>query len=495
MLTLASALLRERFRKLSQHYGWSGYASAGLMLFLFGWAGSASAAQYVKAGADMFEILLIALWTAWSISAACSGKDLSWRISLERILVFPLPGFLRLYTLAFVLGFLSSPLLVGLFVVQFCAYAKSGISLTNLIAVWIGYLLFVASVRLSASLAQVALHRGRLLEGSHRIAVSLAGLSISAFTLASSFRSGIRVFHPGYLFNLVVSGEQLSYPLFCMGVWVVLLALVDFGIQRELIFSGFRGPLAPGNRMMACRSILMLHPTWPGPLFRIGVCGWLRSRSAFLLFVWGTAYSFLWTYFSKPDDVYYFFLFIWMNLLFHTYLRGNLLGTDGSGVWIYYMFPSRIDRTLSSKSLSLSLLQGCMVASLLAAGLFRADTPIGIAAWGRIASYAISGILFGEICGFFFSVLYPDSIDRSSQFDGGTTVGALVVPVLQILFLFFFMLVSGGMTQFHSTAKYWGSLLTLPSLLFIARFAVLTTWVHKAMLEKREIILKRLAGQ
>jgi hypothetical protein len=213
-----------------------------------------------------------------------------------------------------------------------------------------------------------------------------------------------------------------------------------------------------------------------------------------MLFVWGGAYSFLWTYFSKPDDAFYFFLFIWMNLLFHSYLRGNLLGTDRGGAWLYYMFPVRIDRALGSKSLSLSLLQGCMIAALLAAGFLRADTRIAFAAWSRILSYAISGVLFGEICGFFFSVRYPDPIDRTSQFDGGTTVGALAVPGLQILFLALFMLASSRAPQFFSPAARYGLLLAMPLFLGIVRSSILATWVPKAMLESREIILKKLSA-
>jgi hypothetical protein len=276
---------------------------------------------------------------------------------------------------------------------------------------------------------------------------------------------------------------------------MALFMLADFKVQRHLTFSGNRGPLAPAAGAIFQRSIFMLHYGWPGPLFRIGICGWLRSRSALLLFVWGSAYSYLWTYFSKPDDEYYFYLFIWMNLLFHAYLRGNLLGTDCGGAWIYYMLPFRIDRALSAKSMSLSLLQCCMVASLLLAGFLQKDFSISIAAWSRLMSYAVSSILFGEICGFFFSVLYPDSIDRNSQFDGGTTVGALLTPVLQIVFLFFFMSLSGGMKRPGAGAAYWGILLSVPSLLLMARFVVLETWARKALLENRESILGKLSGR
>jgi hypothetical protein len=335
------------------------------------------------------------------------------------------------------------------------------------------------------------LYQVRYIPGPIKFLATLGTAFITAGTLASMLHFGIREVHPGHLFGLVLSGKEYLHPLAYLILWVALLGLADFLIQHNLTYSGIRGPLAPRNSMMRRCSVLLFHSAWPGPLFRVGILGWLRSRSSLLLFIWGGVYSSLWTLYSRPDDASHFFLFIWMLLLFHSYLRGNLLGTDRAGVWLYYMIPLRIDRALNSKSLSLSLLQSCMVASLLVAGFFGSNTTLEIGDWSRVLSYALSGIVFGEICGFFFSVKYPDPIDRKSQFAGGTTVGALIVPALQILFLFLFILISG---RVQISAPYWGLLLAVPSLLLVARFVVLKTWVRRAMLEEREFLLKRLAG-
>jgi hypothetical protein len=494
-MLLSRLLLRERWRKLNLHYGRAGFATAGLMLLLLFWTGAAFAAEYMRqADADMIETISIALWIVWTIGAASTGKDLSWRINLERILIFPSPGFPRLYTLAFTLGYLSAPMLACLSAVTFCYCARAGFRPGGIPAAWIGYLLLAASVRLSASLVRVVLHRIRYLPRFLAIVITLAVALVSASTLASMTWSRARIFHPGSLFGLVISGAAPFYPLLGMGIWTAMLYLADFLVQRHLAFSGIRDPLAPNVHRTVGSNCFMLHPTWPCPLFRVGVCGWLRSRSALLLFIWGAGYSFLWTYYSRPDDAYFFFLFIWMNLLFHAYLRGNLLGTDRRGAWIYYMFPSPIHRAMSSKGLSLSLLQGCMIAALMTAGVLWTSVPLGFIAWSRILSYAVSGILFGETCGLFFSIRYPDSIDRNSQFDGGMTVGALAVPVLQLAFLFLFMLASGGVQPFQQKATHWGVLLAAPLFLFWVRLGVLKFWVPKAMLENREIILNKLTG-
>jgi len=495
MIVLARLLLLERLRKLNLHYGWAGYASAGIGLLIFGWAGLDLAIPYMnKADFSLMTTFLTALWAAWTLFAAFTGKDLSWRINLQRILALPLPGFLRLYTLAFSLGFLSCPLLLALLVVPFWASFQAGLGIGGVFAVWTGCLLFAATVRMSASVARAVIYQARNLPGPLRSVALLAMAFITAATIAALFRFGIHLPHPGSLFSLVLSGNQTLYPLVCLIFWAAFLGLADLLIQRELIYSGTRGPLAPQNLSMHRCNLMLFHPAWPGPLFRVGILGWLRSRSALLLFVWGGIYSIFWTWYSKPDDVFYFFLFIWMNLLFHSYLRGNLLGTDRGGVWLYYMLPFSIDRALSSKSLSLSLLQSCMILSLLAAGSFRAGGLIDLADWCRIISYAISGILVGEICGFFFSIKYPDSIDRNSQFDGGTTVGALIVPVLQILFLFLFILISERARHFHLSGAFGAVLVSVPLFLFTLRRLVLKTWVCKTMLQDREVLLKKLSG-
>ena len=492
---LARLLLLERLRKSNLHYGWAGYTSAGMGLLLLGWFGLNLVIRYARhAGFQRLEFLFISLWIAWSLLSTITGKDLSWRINRERILVLPSQGFLTLYILVFALGFLSIPLLLFLLIVQFWTFLQPGFGLAHVFAVSGGYLFFVASVRLCASLARVALYEVGQLPGALKLPAILAAVFIPSGTLAAALGAGMRGLHPGHLFALILSGKQYGHPLASLFLWTALLGLADLLVQHDLTYSGIRGPLALRNGTKRRCSVLLFHPAWPGPLFRIGVLGWLRSRSALLLFVWGGAYSFLWTYYSGPDDVFYFFLFIWMNLLFHSHLRGNLLGIDRAAAWLYYMLPCRIDFALSSRSLSLSLLQGSMVASLLAAGFIQADTHFETADWGRILSYALSAIAFGEICGFYFSVKYPDSIDPKSRFDGSTTVGALAVPVLQIAFLFLFILISGRAWKSGMTSTYWGLLLAVPLFLFIARSFVLNTWAAKAMGEDREALLKKLSG-
>jgi hypothetical protein len=492
MIILAMLLIRDRWRKLNQHYGWAEYGSAGMVLLLFGWAGAASASQYVRqATASRLEILMSSLWAGWVLMAAITGKDLSWRIALERIRVFPSPGFLKIYLSTFVLGFLSSPLFVGFCAVQYWACLRGGFRFLEVLAAGAAFLPFVASVRLSGSLCRSLLHFGKWLTPRHKWAAGLGIGILAVSTFISVLHPEIGAVHPGQLFGRLISGEARVYPLAGMALWAAALIVMDCILQRALTYSCIH-PMTAGSGLSLRSGMLLPYPLWPGPVFQIGVLGWLRSRAALMLFLWGGLYSFLWTWYSKPDEVLYFFLFICMNVFFHSYLRGNLLGIDRGAAWLYYRFPVRIERALSSKNLSLSFLQGCMIAALFVAGFLRADPRITVMEWSALISYAVSAILFGETCGFFFSILYPESIDRTSQFDGGATIGNMVVSGLQFLFLILFLGVFRGVQRFFPAAFCWGLFLAAPVFLCMIRFVVLATWVHNAMWTRREVILKKL---
>ncbi len=495
MIELTRLLIKEHSRRLKQHYGWIGYLSVGLVLLMFGWMGvhaaSRRAEEFTLARLDG---VLTSLWVSWVVAAVLTGRDLSWRIRLEQILVWPTKGFLRRYTVVFVLGFLSLPLLVFLIVAEVWAGSRAGFTPLVLLATLIGAGMFVASVRLTASLVRTALQGRGCLPGAVRWSAMLAAVLLSVLSGASLLIPEVRVLFPGHQFALLISGERIRFSLVCMGALIALLIPADCATQRALIYSGIRGPLMPRRRTLVGECLLTVHPAWPRPLFRIALLGWLRSRNALLLCLWGLSYSFFYTYLSRPDEAFYFFLFIWMNLLFHSYLRGNLLGIDRGAAWLYYVLPVRIGSALSAKNLSLSLLQSCMVASLLAAGGLKADPQISRAAWSGVFIYSVSSLLFGEICGAFFSVRYPDPIDRLAQFSGGTTFGALVLPALNAIFLAAFLLGSGLANRFLSPVLHWCLLLTIPACLLAVRAAAVPAWADRALLNGRETILKKLSG-
>ena len=182
-----------------------------------------------------------------------------------------------------------------------------------------------------------------------------------------------------------------------------------------------------------------------------------------------------------------------MNLVLHSSVRGNLLGIDRGSAWIYYGFPAPIEQSLNSKSLSLNFLQAIMIASLLIAGALRHSAPFSFESWGGILSYSLSAIMFGEISGFYFSIRHPEPMDRTSQYDGSTTVGAFMVGAIQFLFLFLFLQTSTYVRVHMNPACYWILLLSFPAVSVFCRFLMLKTWARKTMLAQSEIILNKLS--
>ena len=493
MNCLAGVLICERLRKLNLHHGWTGYLSASLALSLLGSMATASLSQFLKqAPIRCLENLTLGLWISWVLIAIVTGKDLSWRINRERLRIFPSLGFLRMYVLTLGLGFISFPLLAGVCITQYWVHLRGGFCFYSMAAAFGGFLLFAVSVKLSASLARNGIFLFQLLARRQKgIAVSsIAVLSIGTAASLATSRTGTP--HPGILFGQILAGDQYVYSLTWIMLWVLWLVIADFMIQRNLDYARMPGALI-SNGSIIPNFILRFSPALPDPIFRIGLLGWLRSRSAVMLFIWGSSFSFFWTYYSRPQETSYFFSFIFMNLLFHSYLRGNLLGIDRGGAWIYYGFPVPIEHSLSSKSLSLSLLQGCMISSLLIAGFLRTNPPFSLKDWGSILSYAASGIIIGEISGFYFSIRHPESIDRTSQFDGSTTAGAFMVAAINFLFMLFFMQTSTYVRNRLPAFCYWGLLLVLPALLCIVRIRILKTWVHRTMVTQSEILLNKLS--
>jgi hypothetical protein len=492
MNTLLRLLLLERLRKLRQHYGLQGYISAGTALILLVWAVSAVSAQWIqRLPRNSLDIFILLLWSSWVFFAVATGKDLSWQIPLDRLRIFPSPGFLQLYLSSFALGFLSFPILAGMIVALYWTYIRQGLQLENAVTLLLGYLLFASSVRLSASLGRAIIFFNRSLSSSQKILSGTTVLFLLSTTAVSAGFSGREVLHPAKLFSCILAGHVSGYSLICMAAWAILLLTIDAILRFNLNYAGAPGALSSSNTL-ASASFLLDHAIWPSPIFRIGVLGWLRNRSALFLFLWGNIYSFFWTYFSRPSDSEYFIVFIFMNLLFHAYLRGNLLGIDRGGAWIYYRFPMPIECILKIKSLSLSFLQICMISSLLIAGILRANVPFALADWCVILSYACSGILFGEICGFFISIRWPESIDQTSVFDGGTSIGALMISAIQLLFLLIFMQASEYMQRHFRSIECYGILTALPLFLLGLRYLSLKIWVRKIMLNKSEVLLKKL---
>jgi hypothetical protein len=220
--------------------------------------------------------------------------------------------------------------------------------------------------------------------------------------------------------------------------------------------------------------------------------GWLRHKSALLLFIFGVTYFALFMYFSRPEGPTNFYLFISVLFLYHAFLRGNLIGIDRGAAWLNYMSTIPIEKTISAKSLSLTFLQGCMITPSLVTGFLRAQPGIAFPDGICIIAWIISTMSLGEILGIFFSIRHPEPIDRNDRFSGGMTAGGLLIPLLQILFLLVFVAAAFFAQKFFWPPAYWALLLFVPALLATFRFVLLPAWIRNAIQESGESILKNL---
>ncbi len=434
------------------------------------------------------------LWVAWVAMGVLTGKDLSWQFHPERLTVFPVRGFGAVYGMWLAMGFLSVPMLFVLALFEVLGVLKGGGSAARLLETFAASILFVASVRLTVSLVRSTLFRGGAVRRSYLICMlSVSAVIAGSAAMALMEAGGAPEWFPGHALAAVLCGLPPTVPLLRIAAIAILLALADFQIQKELAYAGLRGPSAAGGGLISGGAEMLLGGSWPGPFFGISLLGWLRNRNALLLLVWGTVYGFFYTWFTRPGEAFYFFGFVWMMLIFHSYLRGNLLGIDRGGAWFYYMTPLPVASAISARNASLSVIQGIMVSAVFLPVLIHTPSQMTATAWCRVLSYAVCAMLVGEISGSVFSLRNPDPIERESHYSGGMTAGALLVPMIQLAFLAVFVIVCGLARLYLPNVLGWCLLAALPAVLFVVRSTILAQWIRRTMLQEREAILQKLA--
>ncbi len=492
MIWLARLLILERWRRLQDHYGATGCTALAAMLLLLAWiGGSAAAAAVRKMPGVRIQGLLNYLWLAWVATGMLLGRDLTWRLRLERLKIFPVPGFHRLYLTGWLLSFISFPLAAVLLAV--------GIAVPDILlrpADWLpalaGFILLVSSARFASSVGRAflssipAFPKARVLLWS---AVLIAGAVTAALWVTAPEPAN---HFPGYQWGTILIGAARRRPLLELALLVLPLCVADFLIERNAVYSSPEGRTAPSGGFGSGGQLLLAHYRWPAPLWRICLLGWLRSRNAVLLFAWGTLYSFFFMYFTDHDDPLDYLLFCFMALVFHAYLRGNLLGVDQSAVWAYYMLPIPVHSVLRAKNQTLSLLQACMITAVLLPAVLHPFPAMDATAWLRVSSLAYCCVLVGEICGTYFSLAGPEPIDRTSQFSGGMTIGALLVPVIQIVFGAAFLGATGILRRHFGPPVLWPVLIAIPAGLRMVP-ALLTGYVQRTLVKNQRTIFAKLS--
>ena len=493
MIRLGRLLLCEKWRKHLVQYGWTGCASLGAVLAALAWAAAAGLTQLLRHSpqVDVFASLN-QLWLFWVLAGVFLGRDLTWRIRIDRLMAFPLAGIHRAYALCFLLSFASFPLLLALLAFEVAGWRIGRPSVASNLAILSAFGLLVASIRLAGSIARASLLQSDALPKGMRAVACILVFILAGCIALSFFHSGFAMYLPGAQFGLVLTGASFSIPLLQLAGLVLLLTLADSAIQRSIAFSGITGPAAPESRWLSRGSLLLARGGGPAVLWRISLMGWLRHRNALMMLVFGSLYCFCFTYLTEPDGMLLFYAFCWMALVYHAYLRGNLLGVDHESVWLYYMFPQPAEHALRQKNRTLSLLQAGMMASVMLPALFHPVPGTDAASWLSLASYAYSSLLLDEILGSYFSLRYPDPIERSSHFSGGMTAGALTLPFVNLFFLAAFGPAAAWARRFAPPAVFWLFLMVVPGAFHLMRSAVLPGWIRKTMLRDREVLISKL---
>jgi hypothetical protein len=490
---LARLLILEKCRRLFAQFGAAGVFSLALLLPALGWAAGAAIAELgVKVAAVTNPAFWNHVWIAWVAAGVFLGKDLTWHIRLERLKAFPVSGFLRLYSATLVLSLVSFPLWV-MFLALWIATSSPGRGCITCLPGLTGYLLFAVSARLAASIVQSALYRSGGLPGNSRFFAFALIPFLACWMAAAVVEPAWGAALPGYHLGVLLAGHASGASLTLLGCMALLLSAVEAFLIHRLTYSGICGPQAPGNRLYSGGSVVLVHAAWPSPLWRVSMLGWLRNRPALLLLLWGASYSFLFMYFSNPEGVFEFVAFTFVVQIFHSYLRGNLLGVDHRSAWSYYMLPPPVRTCVQAKNQTLSVIQGIMVASVLLPGLLHPVPSIDLTSWLRILSYAWSSILVGEIGGSVLSLIYPEPIERTSHYSGGMATGGLIVPFLQFIFLAVFMTGTGLTRLFLPPALLWSELVFTPALLIAIRSLLLPGVLQKMMINRQSRILASLS--
>jgi hypothetical protein len=486
MTQLLILLLRQRGRRVERQYGWQMALSLAALLMLVLWRLAVVVSRLFALGSSTTLATAFAwLWTSWMIFGVMTGRDLTWHVRIDRLMLFRVP-FYRLYVLDVLLGFVSYPLLA----------LTAGITLYAVRSDWTAlhwsasiaaFFALVLLTRLAISMIRTVIYRGHAFRITTRVVLLTAIAALAALT----FIPATIAFNPGRVFARAFLGIETLRGIAFLALSACLLMLVDYAMQRHVVLSGVFRPAAAGAWLARLQERFLLSGSQRSILWRISMLGWLRNRNALLLFIWGTAYGFFYTWLTHATGLSYYLSFAWMVLVFHSYLRGNLFGIDQKGVWMFFVQPLPLRRVLSARSASMSVLQAVMIGAVLLCAVARPTagmtTPF---AWVCVLSFSVSALLAAEVAGQLFSVLHPDPIERGSLYSGGMTFGAFVIPMIHVAMLVLYLV---AVNSIPARAA-WALFIGLPSFLVLIRWRALPIWINRLLSRDREEILMKMSA-
>ena len=417
---LATTLLQNRIRKITVQQEWPARLSVTLLLTAL-----AARLVFLVAGArthaapQAMATLLVAVIFSWAVFGLVTGHDLSWRISASAYRSLPL-SFPRIFLTTWLLSYLSGPMLA---IAVLMAALMKGIHLE---IPWITAVL--TAIVLAATQKGFIFAARNLLRMRRALSLTLTvvtGLSVSCYSLLlCQFRYGKRGLPSGQ--GWIFAGA---------GCFCVLFSWLAFAHEKALLRSGQAGSLerASGHRLL----FRYLATGSESSLFaRISMLSWLRSRNALALYLWACVYGFCYPYFTHMVGKGGYLLFGWMVLVFHSYLRGNLLGPEHAGLAAFALSRERLNSFVQAKINTFTMLQIIMLVAVFAAAACKGRTSIGDTAdWMFCLQALVLLLLGGEAVGVGFSLWTPSAIHREAYYSGSMTPGAIILPFAQLAVL------------------------------------------------------------
>ena len=484
LVCLTEMILRDKTRKIQREYGLFMFVSMGLTISALPLFLLRSVLRHVPH--DSYASLSGALPMAWAalvFFGAISGIDFTPHLQLRRLSRLPV-SFSAVYSVDLLLGI--APAYVCLLPLVLSVRWMNGHSVGDLLRSFASLFLFLGSMRVA-----VALLRAILLL---KIAVSrraiVFGVLATAGICAAIAAAVLSVTMTAYSFSVLREVNQsmcLRISFFCS------LLAADFVVQREIVRAGYSPTINKSRRCLvvaleSCRSQKSV-------LYCIAFIGFLRNRNAMMLLLWGTIYGFGYVYWAKISDGLEVLVFVWMVIIYHSYLRANLFGIDYGGIWLVLRDVACFRAALRIKNHTLSFLQCIPITAVLAAfwmlhpKLSRASQTCTILLADSFTSLAV-----GELIGAFVSVRYAEPIERTSMYSGAMTPGAFVIPVAQAVAMFLVTSLAGLLAQKVNAVAAGVLIFVVPTALFAVTQFLIASSPEFLLSERREQLLETLSA-
>ncbi len=475
MIPLASLLVKNRTRQISRNGEWPARISAGLLpllllLRLVFFLYKTPDGNYVALSAKLLSSLLL----SWAMLGVLTGRDLTWRISASELKQCHV-GFNRLFFITWTLASASIPFLLTILLLSIAwSSLLPGIP-------WITA--FVSAVLLAYTQRAIIFSFRNLL----RVRSALSAPLIVATLLASlAYLAFIWRFWSWWPHHPQRSGTVAL----CLACCCAVVLTLSFFHERQVFRFGAAANGA-GSSLLASAAVEYLRrASESSVMFRIAMLGWIRTRSGVPMYLWACVYGFGYPFVTNMKGKLSYIIFGWMVLVFHCYLRGNLLGVEHQGLMLMWSSRERMEAFFRAKSASFTAIQLSMVAAVFAASIAHPVPLIrGIESWVFCSEAVVVLVLAGEVAGAWSSLWGASAIEREAYYSGSMTMGAVILPIIQLVSVAAYCLAVWALERHVSSSVALDIAGAGIALLLLMRAGLMARLLPEVLCNRREIVL------